>query len=403
MVTTQEPTEPPVVEPEGDDQDRSTRRLLVALLILLGIAAVALLALLLWLLRPDSGGPGAESGGYPIEVVTTIYGYGEAANERIRTPLGVDMDRDGNVWVSNTGRSRVEVYTRDGGFIRTMGDKDDAGRLYSPYGLVVDEEAGRVYVADYGGSAVQIYTTEGEYVGHLPNDEQDLEVFGPRGFSPYDVELVQGRVAVTNNDGIYFFDANGMVVARWGGLNKKDEPIGGAGWGQFNFPDALSVDAETGRLFVTDSLNRRVVAIDADGTWTWVSGTPDEAGSLTGFWQLPRGIQVGPDGNVYVIDTFRTDAEGMGTGYFVVLSADGDLLSEFGRRGADDGSFSFPEHLTSGPDGLWALADRENNRVVVFRLITPYPEVGDLLAEKYPDGFATPGPEPTPSAEPIAE
>lgn len=404
MVTTQEPpTEPPVVD-EQADEDRSTRRLLVGLLILLGVAAVSLLALLLWLLRPDADGPGSEGpGGYPIEVVTTIYGYGETAGEQIRTPLGVTMDPESNVWVSNSGQSRVEVYTSDGEFIRQMGDEKGAGKLSTPYGLVVDAGVGRVYVADYAARWVQVYSTEGEYVGHFPNDEQDLDVFGPDGFSPYDVELVQGRVAVSSNDGVYFFDSDGMVIARWGGLDKKGNPIRGVEWGQFNFPDALSLDEETGRLFVTDSLNRRVVAIDADGTWAWASGTPDEEGEITGFWQLPRGIEVGPDGNVYVIDTFRSDVEGMGTGSFVVLSPDGDLLSEFGRMGADDGSFSFPEHLTAGPDGLWAIADRENNRVVVFRLITPYPEVDDILAERYPDGFQTPGPEPTPSAEPISE
>lgn len=403
MVTTQEPpTEPPVVD-ERDDEDRSTRRLLVGLLILLGIVAVALLALLLWLLRPDSSGPGAESGGYPIEVVTTIYGYGELANEQLRTPLGVTMDPDGNVWLSNSGRSRVEVYTSGGEFIRQIGEEKGAGKLSTPYGLAVDAEVGRVYVADYAARWVQVFTTEGEYVGHFPNDEQDLDVFGPDGFSPYDVELVQGRVAVSSNDGIYFFDGDGMVVARWGGLDRKGNPIRGAEWGRFNFPDALSVDDQTGRLYVTDSLNRRVVALEPDGSWAWASGSPDEDGQITGFWQLPRGIEVGPDGNVYVIDTFRSDVEGMGTGSFVVLSPDGDLLSEFGRMGSDDGSFSFPEHLTAGPDGLWAIADRENNRVVVFRLITPYPEVDDILAERYPDGFQTPGPEPTPSAEPIAE
>lgn len=404
MVTTQEPTtEPPVAEPENDE-DRSTRRLLVGLLILLGVAAVALLALLLWLLRPDAAGPGAEGpGGYPIEVVTTIYGYGETAGEQMRTPLGVEMDPDGNVWISNSGRSRVEVYTSDGGFIRQLGDEKGPGQLFAPYGLAVDANAGRVYVADYGARAVQVFTTEGEYVGHFPDDRQDLGAFGADGFSPYDVEIVEGRVAVASNDGIYFFDGDGMVVARWGGLDRKGEPIRGAEWGQLNFPDAMTLDPETGRLFVADAMNRRVVAIDRDGTWAWAAGTPDEAGQLTGFWQLPRGIEVGPDGNVYVIDTFRTDVDGMGTGHFVVLSKDGDLLSEFGRMGADDGSFSFPEQLTSGPDGLWAIADRENDRVVVFRLITPYPEVDDILGEKYPDGFQTPDAEPTPAAEPIAE
>ncbi|HEX5951421.1 MAG TPA: hypothetical protein VFZ96_10495, partial [Actinomycetota bacterium] len=68
-------------------------------------------------------------------------------------------------------------------------------------------------------------------------------------------------------------------------------------------------------------------------------------------------------------------------------------------------SFAFPEQIAAGPDGLWALADRENNRVVIFELITPYPEVEDIYADRYPRTFedltdqmvtSTPTPTPTP-------
>jgi DNA-binding beta-propeller fold protein YncE len=153
---------------------------------------------------------------------------------------------------------------------------------------------------------------------------------------------------------------------------------------------------------VADTLNRRIVALDAQGRWLWVSGLPDAKGRIRGFWQLPRGIELGPDGNLYVVDTFRFDQKGMGTGHIVVLSSEGELLSEFGRAGNGTGEFSFPEHLAYSPvDDLWAIADRENQRVVVFRLETPYPKVDDLQAPKYAKGltrpedvWATPTPSP---------
>ena len=91
-----------------------------------------------------------------------------------------------------------------------------------------------------------------------------------------------------------------------------------------------------------------------------------------------------------MVDTFRFDSEGMGNGSIVVLSKDGDLLSEFGRAGTGDGAFNYPEQMVAGPEGLWAIADRENNRVVIFRLHTPYPEVTDLLARRYPETFSDP-------------
>jgi DNA-binding beta-propeller fold protein YncE len=398
MATTTEPLEE---QSAPEDGDRSTRRLLVVLLTILGLAALGLLGLLLWLLRPEDAGPTpGQAAGYPIEVVTTITGYGQAPGELIRTPLGVAFDAQGNVWISNTGQSRVEVYTADGDYIRTMGEADDDGRLYAPFGLVIDADRELAYVADMGARHVQIYSPEGGYVGHLPADDQPMEVFGADGFVPYDVDVLEGRIVVSSNDGLYWFDQAGHVVARWGG-SVDGKNVRGDGPGTFNYPDSFAVDHESGWVYVADSANRRVVAIDPDGFERWVSGVPDLGGQIKSFWQLPRSITLGPDGNLYVIDTFRFDSEGMGNGSIVVLSKDGDLLSEFGRSGTGDGAFNYPEQMVAGPEGLWAIADRENNRVVIFRLHTPYPEVTDLLARRYPETFSEPEytwvtPPPTP-------
>ncbi len=387
-------TTPPIIEepvPAGaPDEERGTRRVLVALLVILLLAAIALLVLLFWLLRPERGAPPSGPPGYPIRVVTTIYGFGERPEELLRFPMGVAFDGAGNVWISNQGQSRVEQYTRDGDFIRMVGNEPGPGQLAAPYGLAVDPARGRLYVADTAAGRVQIYTTDGGYVGHLPADDQDLEVFGAGGFTPYDVAVHEGRIIASSNDGLYFFSQDGRVVARWG-ATVEGENVRGRGMGVFNFPDAFVVDPADGSIYVADSGNRRIVAVDRNGFWRWVAGEPDEGAKIRSFWQLPHGIELGPDGNLYVVDTFRFDREGMGTGFIVVLSRDGELLSEFGRSGTEDGAFNYPEHLAVSPDGeLWAIADRENHRVVLFELVPPYPEVDDLLTERYPKTFVRP-------------
>ncbi len=404
MSATTEPIEAPEREPE-EEEDRSGRRMLIVLLWLLALVAVGLLVLLFWILRPKTAAPPGQAAGYPIEVVTTIYGYGDAAGEQLKTPLGVAFDAEGNVWIANTGQSRVEQYRSDGSFIRMIGAEDGPGKLYSPYGVTVAPATDRVYVADPGAHMVQMFSTSGQYIGHLPADDQDLKIFGKNGFTPYDVKVVGGRVVVSNYDGLYFFDTAGHVVGRWGGMVKAKNAYGSP-LGMFNFPDAFTVDPGSGRIYVADTMNRRVAAIGSAGKWLWSSGEPDQNGKIQGFWQLPRGIEVGHDGNIYVVDTFRYDTEGMGTGHIVVLSPEGELLSEFGRAGSEDGAFAFPEHIAVQPNGdLWAIADRENSRVVIFRLNTPYPKVDDLLRGKYPEGLvalhdayitSTPTPEPTP-------
>ena len=387
--------------PGGEDQERSTSRLLKILFTVLALAAVGLLVLLVWLLKPvHAGPPPGQAAGYPIEVVTTIYGTGDgSADASMSTPLGVAFDDQGNVWVSNTGRSRVEEYTSGGDYIRTIGTSD-AGKLYAPYGITVDNDRGIVYVADMGGRTVQMYKTDGNYIGPLPAPGQKEGTFGANGLTPYCVQLSNGRIVVSSSDGLYFFDQDGKVVAYWG-ARSGDQHLSGPGDGMFNFPDSFTVDPATGWVYVADTGNRRVIALDQDGIERWVSGTPDAKGKITSFWQLPRGITLGPDGRLYVVDTFRFDQKGMGGGHIVVLSKDGALLSEFGRSGTEDGAFSYPDQIASGPDGLWAIADRENARVVVFRLHAPFPETTDLLAHRYPDGFSEPGfvwvtPPPTP-------
>jgi len=373
--------------PDEDDEDRSGRKLLVLLLWILGIAAIILLALLIWMIWPGSETPPGQAEGYPIQVVTTIYGFGENPNELIHTPLGVAFDQQDHVWISNTGQSRVEEYTTGGDFVRMMGT-EDPGKLFAPYGLTVDPVTDRVYVADYGAGLLQVFTTSGEYVGHFPADDQDLAVFG-ESFTPYDVHVVDGRVVVSSNDGLYFFDETGHVTAHWGAM-KKRENVRGSEFGQFNFPDSFTVDPETGNVFVADTMNRRIVALSPEGEWLWVSGTPDAGGETTGFWGLPRSIQMGSDGNLYVVDTFRPDEKGMGVGHIVVLSTEGDLLSEFGRAGFEDGAFAFPDQVAFDSRDLWAIADRENHRVVIFRLLTPYPPPDEIETEKYAGSVSHP-------------
>ena len=390
---TEEPAGPATPPEEGPStpEERGGRRLLGLLLAVLFVAAVGLLVLLYFLLRPRLGPEASEGpGGYPIRVQTIIDGVD--SEDRFVTPLGVAFDQDGNVWISDTGNGRVGVFAEDGDLVRVLGSEEGPGRMFAPYGIALDDERGRAYIADWGGGRVHIFSTTGAYIGEFPADDQHLGVFGPNGFSPYAVQVSGPRVFVTSNDGLYVFDDEGHVVERWGRKSR------GGGLGMFNFPDALAVDPATGRTYVADTMNRRIVAIDADGRWLWVSGTPDEASSITGFWQLPRGVAVGPDGNLYIVDTFRFDEDGVGTGHIVVLSGDGELVSEFGRVGVADDELSFPEHIAVRPDGLFAIADRENNRVLLFRL-DPLPLPDQKEASTYEgsvvrpdDVWATPRP-----------
>ena len=391
------PSAPPAATP-GPPEEQTTRRLMYFLLGLLGIAAIALLVLLFSLLRPDNAPPTDAAEGYPIIPVRSLLANGGNLDDLISKPLGVAFDPQGNVWVADTGKGRVIEFSDNGSTIQVVGATDGPGKLASPYGIAFDPTLDRVYVADFATGKIQVYKTDGSYVTTFPNAKQDMKVFGKQGFFPYDVEVINNRVVASNSNGLFIFDTEGNVLGQWG---TKET---GFGYSQFSYPDAFTVDPALDRIYIADSLSKRVVAVNSDAMVQWTSGSPDQSGKTTGFWQLPRGIVVGPDHNVYVVDTFRTTETGIGDGYIVKLSPDGKLLSAFGRYGDQDDSLSFPEHIDYNGDGLWAIADREHNRVLLYTLAPlPQPDLNNI--QKYPLSFFT-GPFPKPigmDLGPIAE
>lgn len=377
-----EPQEPPMDGEEQADDMISSRRLLYILMGVLAAAAIALLVLIVWLLRPEPVvEEAAVADGCPMEVTRSIYGYGIEPGELLVKPLGVAVDDDGNVWVADTGNARVVQFDSGGGLVRIIGDGDDPGRLSSPYGLSFSADGQRLYIADWTRREVVVYTTDGRYIESLPAAEQDLEVFGPDGFSPYDVHVRGAEIVVSSNDGLYFFDRSGMVVDRWGGETR------GSGVGEFAFPDAFAIDPTSGDFYVADTLNRRVVALDDEGNVLWISGQPDQDGQIVGFWQLPRSVVVGQDGMIYVTDTFRAQNDCAGTGHIVVLDPTGALVGEFGAAGRTEGTFSFPEKMAVAADGSFAIADRENNRAALFT-VGPMPPADSLEQSTYEQSFA---------------
>jgi DNA-binding beta-propeller fold protein YncE len=82
--------------------------------------------------------------------------------------------------------------------------------------------------------------------------------------------------------------------------------------------------------------------------------------SSTSEFDLPRGITVGEGGSVLVMDTFRFD--------ITKLSKAGKVLGTFGTRGVSPGEFNFPNAISSLGNKI-AVADKENNRVQVLRLV----------------------------------
>ena len=73
----------------------------------------------------------------------------------------------------------------------------------------------------------------------------------------------------------------------------------------------------------------------------------------------PTGVDIGPDGDIYV-------ADGYGNARVHKFSKDGKLLLSWGEPGGKPGQFRLPHNLKVDKKGRVWVADRENHRIQIF-------------------------------------
>ncbi len=187
-------------------------------------------------------------------------------------------------------------------------------------------------------------------VGSLGTDPGQFNA--PRGiaFAP-DGSLY---VADSRNHRIQHLSADGQVIKVWGTF--ADQATGKAPIGTFNEPWGVAVGPD-GSVYVSDTWNHRVQKFSADGeplTMWGIFGTADMPGALYG----PRGITVDSKSRVYVADT--------GNKRIVVFDANGAILTQFGTEGFDAGQFSEPVDVKVDASGKLYVTDTWNQRVQVL-------------------------------------
>jgi DNA-binding beta-propeller fold protein YncE len=95
-------------------------------------------------------------------------------------PSNVAVDKEGNVYVTDTMNNRVEIFDADGNFLSLFGKHGDGpGYLARPKGIAVDSD-GHIWVADEYQDRVQVFNREGQLLtylgghGHYPGQFEAL-------------------------------------------------------------------------------------------------------------------------------------------------------------------------------------------------------------------------------------
>ncbi len=162
-------------------------------------------------------------------------------------------------------------------------------------------------------------------------------------------------VADSRNHRIEHFDADGKFINMWGqfGDSTFDDLPGGI----FNEPWGVAVGPD-GSVYVSDTWNHRIQKFEADGTPITRWGYYGQAEDGFAFWG-PRGIAVDTEGNVFVSDT--------GNKRIVKFDSDGLFITEFGTTGMGIGEFDEQVGVAVDNDGIVYVTDTWNQRIQTFQ------------------------------------
>ena len=165
-------------------------------------------------------------------------------------------------------------------------------------------------------------------------------------------------VADSRNHRIEHFGADGKVINTWGSFADATVANAKAPGGTFNEPWGVAVGPD-GSVYVSDTWNHRIQKFDASGKFIKMWGTFGVADANTpGALYGPRGISVDAKGRVYVADT--------GNKRIAIFDSDGKYLAQFGSEGFDVGQFSEPVDVKLDTQGNVYVTDTWNQRVQVF-------------------------------------
>jgi len=266
-------------------------------------------------------------------------------------PSRVVVSSTGTVYVADTWDHNVVVSTSTGAEIKTLGGFGNAnGKMRSPHGLALDAND-NLYVVDPGNFRIQVFDKNGNF----------LRKWGSKGSGPGQFQGDMRGIAINKAKGwVYVVDGEGNKISKFDLNGKFINKWGSAGYGNGQFADGgreATVD-NAGNLWVADMPNFRVQKFTGNGAFIAAYPSPAQRPPLGGF-NAPRGVAVAKDGTVAVSDTYNWRIQ--------TFTATGAPIKEWGRRGRGAYQFNYARMVSSNPvTNDWIITDTDNGRIVAY-------------------------------------
>jgi sugar lactone lactonase YvrE len=279
-------------------------------------------------------------------------------SDHLANPRGIAIDSANNIYISDAGNHRVQIFDDDGNYQATIGQSGVSGsgndQLDSPRRLIVDGTT--LYIVDSGNQRVQVFD-----VSNFASITY-LDTLGVTGVSGSDNDHFDWPVGVAVGNGyIYVADLHNHRIQIFDAATRNYQAtLGSYGTGnnQFNEPADVAVD-NSGNLYVADHRNFRVQQFNSSLVYQRSYGTLGVPYLTDGYhYNVPR-AKVDANGNIYVIEELGHR--------LLKLDYNGDpiwIIGEAGVPGWDNAHFSYPHGVAVRDNGLIYVAD--SCRVQIF-------------------------------------